>query len=94
MAVMDAQKMKAALGARIRARRVSLGLTPRQIADAMGTSRQCVQLWESGQTAPTSLVLLPLAHALEMSPLDLIDGLDPCAPPPRRRLPRGPQVRA
>jgi len=52
----------------IRLRRMSLGLSQRQLARLVGISQPCIFLYEKGSTAPTIDHLIALAKALETSP--------------------------
>jgi DNA-binding XRE family transcriptional regulator len=55
------------LGALIRERRTSLGLSQEQLAERVGVTRQSVQQWESGQTGPKRKLIEKVAWALELS---------------------------
>ena len=71
------------LGARIRARRIALGMTLAQVADESGLSLPYVSNLERGRGNPTLDALRSVAEALEQSVSDLLgedmseEGLDP-----------------
>lgn len=45
-------------------RRIALGMTQQQLADAVGSTQQMVARWERGQRDPRSKTLLKLSEAL------------------------------
>lgn len=59
---------------RIRERRLNLGLTQQQVADAFGINKASVAEWESGRTQPTSERLVKLAEALQTTVDFLLQG--------------------
>jgi transcriptional regulator with XRE-family HTH domain len=74
----DQAQSGSARGARIQARRKALGLTQRQVADAMGVkSTESIRKWESGEQAPD---LPRLGAVLEVRPAWLATGEEPMLP--------------
>ncbi|MBI4240205.1 MAG: helix-turn-helix transcriptional regulator [Candidatus Rokubacteria bacterium] len=71
---------KAALGARIKALRKQQGWSQEQLAERVGISTQYVSNIERGKENPTLDLLLRLAEALRVAPVDIFDfeaeGLD------------------
>lgn len=59
--------MKAVLGENIARYRKAQGLTQAALADILGVTFQAVSKWETGQTAPETGLLPPLADALDVS---------------------------
>lgn len=58
----------------IKARRISLGLTQRDIAEAVGVSEASVSKWESGHIDNMKRdKIAKLASVLHVSPVDFID---------------------
>ena len=58
----------------IKNRRLELGLTMKQVADAVGVSEATVSRWESGEIANMRRSrIVKLASVLNMSPLDLMN---------------------
>lgn len=64
------------IGDRIRSRRGQVGMTHREIAEAMGVSRMSVSLWERGETALSAENLIKLAEILQCNPVWIMTGLD------------------
>jgi transcriptional regulator with XRE-family HTH domain len=60
-----------ALGALLRSRRTSLGLTASEVAALVGTSDAQVYRWEAGTVAPSVLHMLRLAELLQLQLTDL-----------------------
>ena len=56
-----------AIGARIREARLKVGLTQRQVSEALGVSSHAVWSWEAGKMKPTPEHLLELAYQCETS---------------------------
>jgi transcriptional regulator with XRE-family HTH domain len=54
---------------RLIALREAKGLTSDEIASAIGTSKQHVLLWESGELVPSTKTLVKIANAFSVSPL-------------------------
>ena len=52
--------------------RKSAGLTQQQLAEQMGVTRSTVAMWETGENAPKTKMLLALAEALNCSVEDLL----------------------
>ena len=55
----------------IRVQRRKLGLSQQQLSDQLGISRSAVAMWESGASAPSTLILPALAAALRCQISDL-----------------------
>lgn len=72
----DAARLRFELGARVRERRESLGMSQQQLAEAAGLHQSAVARFEAGGTMPTILMLERYARALnlrlsvELHPLD------------------------
>lgn len=61
----------------LKLRRQKLGLTMKSLADKVGVSETTISRWESGKIANMRRnVLLELAKALEVNPIDLMDPMD------------------
>jgi transcriptional regulator with XRE-family HTH domain len=56
------------VGRRIRARRLAIGMTQRQLADAVGLTPQQIQKYESGANQIKYSRLCQIAGALDLSP--------------------------
>ena len=57
----------------IRDRRLELGLTMKEVADAVGVTEATVSRWESGDIANMKRSrIFNLANALQLSPLDIL----------------------
>ena len=54
------------IGAKIRIKRESLGMTQQELADMVGVSRNTISSLETGQYEPTAKLALVLAIALDM----------------------------
>jgi transcriptional regulator with XRE-family HTH domain len=65
------------LGRRIAARRALLGWSREKVAEAAGTSTNYVGSVERGDQDAGLLTILRLARALDVSPGELLNGLDP-----------------
>lgn len=63
------------IGRRVRERRLLLGLTQREVADAVGVSREQVSKWEKGAKHLSLGSLLLLGPALGVDPGELVRGL-------------------
>ncbi|QDJ12138.1 Transcriptional regulator, Xre family (plasmid) [Roseomonas mucosa] len=77
-----------ALGERVNALRVALGLSQEDFAAQAGLDRTYVSGIERGLRNPTLLVLLRLAQALEVPVTELLE-----EPPPRQKGERPPANR-
>lgn len=75
-------------GARIRERRLALGMSQEDLADRIGSNQKQISRYERGENDPTGEVLISLARALNTSadwllgiaehperPVETIDGL-------------------
>lgn len=69
------------LGARVRARRIALGLSQKDLADALGVTFQQVQKYESGSNRISAFAMYRLATLLGMTLERVYDGLDPAVEP-------------
>lgn len=63
------------LGARIRQRRIALGLSQTQLGATLGVAFQQLQKYESGKNRVSVSALVTLAAALHAKPCELLDGL-------------------
>lgn len=61
------------MGAKIRQFRERIGLSQKQLADALGIDPSAVCLWETGKTTPTVQNLIRLADILGCKPGDLFE---------------------
>lgn len=61
-------------GALIKALRKEKGMTQKELADLLHITDRAVSKWERGLSAPDIALLEPLAKALDVSVLDLING--------------------
>lgn len=71
-----------ALPERLRALREKRGMTQRELADAIGVSRQAIGFYESGEREPDLTTIQKLAHALGTSVSYLVGETDDPSPPP------------
>jgi transcriptional regulator with XRE-family HTH domain len=70
-----------AIGIRIRARRITLGLSQEQLGTDIGVAFQQVQKYERGSNRISGARLLKLCTALEIDPNRLLGWNGPVAPP-------------
>ena len=70
------------VGARIRARRIALGLSQARLALRLGVSFQAVQKYEAGDSRIAASRLYDIARALLVPPAYFFDGCETPAPPP------------
>ncbi|MEN1990513.1 helix-turn-helix domain-containing protein [Paenibacillus hubeiensis] len=56
----------------IKDRRVAVGMTQKQLAEAIGASDRTLQKWERGETTPDGHYLLRLMNALDIKELSEI----------------------
>jgi transcriptional regulator with XRE-family HTH domain len=76
------------IGARVRERRIALGLTQQRLGEAIGVTPQQAHKYEQGINRITAGHLYLLAHALGVGIGHFFEGLGadpPAAPPPGRR---------
>ena len=76
------------IGARLRERRLELGLTQQRLADLVGVSYQQVHKYETGANRITAGRLHELARALGVEPGSIFEGLEtdkPARLQPRQR---------
>src|SRR5689334_7557355 len=64
-----------AIGDRLRERRIFLGMTQQELAEAIGLTFQQIQKYENGTNRIAVARLLELAVALKVSPLYFLKGL-------------------
>ena len=57
----------------LKQRRIERGLTQHQVADAMGTGRTAVAMWEAGASMPPAAKLPDLARLLGCTVDELFD---------------------
>lgn len=69
------------LGARVRARRIALGLSQKDIAAALGVTFQQVQKYESGANRISAFAMYRLSTLLGMTLERVFVGLDPAVEP-------------
>ena len=62
------------IGKFIRGRRLSLGLTQKQLADLINVGAGTISKWECGRGLPELVNILPLCEVLEISFEELIKG--------------------
>lgn len=74
------------MGSRIRAKRLERQLTQKQLAEQLGVTDKAVSKWETGNSLPDILQLLPLAAALGISAAELLGGPPEELPPPERAV--------
>lgn len=72
------------LNARIKERRLQLGLKQNQLAKKIGIAATNISMWESGTTSPRGENLIRLANALKVSPDWILYGGD--VEPPNKEL--------
>ncbi|MDZ4371249.1 MAG: helix-turn-helix domain-containing protein [Phenylobacterium sp.] len=65
------------IGRRLRARRLLVGLTQKQLAAAVGVGPQQIQKYECGATTLSADRLWSLTQALGVAPAYVFDGFDP-----------------
>lgn len=65
------------IGSRISARRAQLGFTQDEIAVRTAIDSSNLRAYEHGRAMPSIFTLVRIAHALDVSPGELIDGLSP-----------------
>lgn len=59
------------MGEKIRILREQIGITQKQLAQAIGVDASAVSFWESGKTQPTVANLVRIAEVLKCKPGDL-----------------------
>jgi transcriptional regulator with XRE-family HTH domain len=64
-------------GARVRARRVELGLSQEALGDACGLHRTYIGSMERGERNVSLLNIVRVAAALRIDPAELVRGLEP-----------------
>ena len=73
--------LDAALGARIRRRRRELGLSQSALGGKLGITFQQVQKYENGANRVSATMLIRLSEALAMPVTEILQPVDPDAPP-------------
>src|SRR3954452_23563326 len=84
----DAQDVDRPVGARVRERRIMLGLTQQRLAELVGTTYQQAHKYEKGLNRVSAGRLHALARALRVKPGYFYEGLGSGGPPrptPRQR---------
>src|SRR3954453_9812720 len=84
----DAQDVGRHVGARVRERRIALGLTQQRLAELIGTTYQQAHKYERGLNRMSAGRLLAAARALGVEPGYFFEGLGEGGPPrptPRQR---------
>ena len=66
------KKCDKALGMRIKARRIALGMTQRALAKRIGTTYQQLQHWENGEISIKMWAIAGIAQALKTTPSTLV----------------------
>lgn len=59
------------MGAKIRQFREQLGMTQKELAEALGLQQATISFWENGKIAPSNQNLIRLADILGCKPGDL-----------------------
>lgn len=68
----EVSKIKGALAAALKARRVELGLSKNLLAQRSGVSVQSVSFIETATNSPSVSTLVRLCHTLQMAPEEII----------------------
>ena len=68
--------VRRSLGEAIKVHRTQRGMTQELVAERLGVSRQAVSKWESGASDPSTTNLLALAKLFEISPEELLRGVE------------------
>lgn len=68
--------VRRSLGEAIKVHRTQRGMTQEFVAERLGVSRQAVSKWESGVSDPSTTNLLALAKLFEISPEELLRGVE------------------
>lgn len=68
--------VRRSLGEAIKVHRTQRGMTQEFVAERLGVSRQAVSKWESGVSDPSTTNLLALAKLFEISPEELLLGVE------------------
>lgn len=69
------------LGARVRGRRMALGLSQKDLADALGVTFQQIQKYESGANRVSAFAMYRLSTFLGLDMTRIFEGLDPAVEP-------------
>ena len=62
-------------GAAVRRRRIELGLTQEDLAQAAGLSQRYISVLERGENSPTLNVIFRICRALDVSPMELLESV-------------------
>ena len=73
---MSEEPFNVSLGKKVRARRLTLGLTQSQLASKIGVTFQQVQKYEKGTNGVSSAKLIYIAHALQVPITYFFEGFD------------------
>lgn len=74
---MSAIDLDSSLGARVRARRKTLGLSQERLALNIGMDRTAIAKIEHGRRSVTLMTLAKLAGGLKTTMSEMVEGLDP-----------------
>jgi transcriptional regulator with XRE-family HTH domain len=74
---MDLNPTDLGVGARVRSRRIALGVSPEKLACELGVSSQQIIAWEAGVTRIGASWLSKVAEVLNVSPLHFFKDFDP-----------------
>ncbi len=66
--ILSEQERRERFAYRLRDMRTRRGLTPPQLAEALGVSRGTVNNWESGKRVPSLTLVQPLSEVLQVKP--------------------------
>lgn len=80
---MARDESRVAVGLRVHAQRSKLGMTHRDIAEAIGVSRMSVSLWERGEAAMSAVNLIKLSEVLKCDPIWIMTGMENHARQPK-----------
>lgn len=67
---------RAEIGGRIQSRKNQMGISTREVAEAVGVSRVALSLWEKGETALSAENLMKLSEVLQCNPVWIMTGAD------------------
>ena len=72
----EATEIDQAVGSRIKARRLQLGMSQTELADAVGVTFQQIQKYERGANRTSASRILALCRVLKVTPNALLTGYD------------------
>lgn len=79
MAARSASSFDVKLGERVRARRLALGISQQELAEALGITFQQIQKYEKGTNRIAASRICDIAQTLNMPVCDFFEGLVPGA---------------